>query len=42
MAIGVKMINGLETFGLGTGAAVVDIDNDGILELLVFRGETEW
>ena len=32
--------NGLETFGLGTGAAVADIDGDGILELLVSHGET--
>jgi len=31
---------GLEYFGLGTGAAVADIDNDGILELLVSHGET--
>ena len=29
------MKNGLETVGLGTGAAVGDIDGDGILELLV-------
>ena len=29
----------LETFGLGTGAAVADIDGDGILELLVSHGE---
>ena len=32
---------GLEYFGLGTGAAVADIDNDGILELLVSRGESK-
>ena len=31
---------GLEYFGLGTGAAVSDIDNDGILELLVAHGES--
>tara|TARA_B100000941_G_scaffold286580_1_gene260386 strand:- start:346 stop:1776 length:1431 start_codon:yes stop_codon:yes gene_type:complete len=31
---------GLEYFGLGTGAAVADIDNDGILELLVSHGES--
>ena len=31
---------GLEYFGLGTGAAVADIDNDGILELLVAHGES--
>ena len=30
---------GLETFGLGTGAAVADIDNDGVLELLIAHGE---
>ncbi|KAH7283774.1 hypothetical protein KP509_34G023300 [Ceratopteris richardii] len=30
----------LETNGLGTGAAVADIDNDGCLELLVAHGET--
>ena len=31
---------GLETYGLGTGAAVSDIDNDGILELLISHGES--
>ena len=31
---------GLETYGLGTGAAVADIDNDGILELLISHGES--
>ena len=36
----IKIKNGLETFGLGTGAAVADIDGDGILELLVSHGET--
>ena len=36
----IKIKNGLETFGLGTGAAVADIDRDGILELLVSHGET--
>ena len=32
--------NALETNGLGTGAAVADIDGDGILELLVSHGES--
>ncbi len=32
---------GLETFGLGTGAAVADIDNDGVLELLIAHGEVD-
>ena len=31
---------GLEKNGLGTGAAVADIDNDGILELLISHGES--
>ena len=30
----------LETSGLGTGAAVADIDNDGVLELLISHGES--
>ena len=36
----IQLSNGLEPLGLGTGAAVADIDNDGILELLVSHGET--
>tara|TARA_Y100001970_G_scaffold294118_1_gene447088 strand:+ start:5220 stop:6656 length:1437 start_codon:yes stop_codon:yes gene_type:complete len=32
--------NAFEANGLGTGAAVADIDNDGILELLVSHGES--
>ena len=36
----IKLNNGLEPLGLGTGAAVADIDNDGILELLVSHGES--
>jgi hypothetical protein len=32
--------NALEPNGLGTGAAVADIDNDGILELLIAHGES--
>ena len=32
--------NALEPQGLGTGAAVADIDNDGVLELLVSHGES--
>ena len=30
----------LEAEGLGTGAAVADIDNDGVLELLISHGES--
>ena len=32
---------GLEPNGYGTGAAVADIDNDGVLELLVSHGESK-
>ncbi len=32
---------GLEANGYGTGAAVADIDNDGVLELLIARGESK-
>jgi len=32
---------GLEPEGYGTGAAVADIDNDGVLELLVSHGESK-
>ena len=32
---------GLEPDGFGTGAAVADIDGDGILELLISRGESK-
>lgn len=35
----VEIGEALEPFGLGTGACYVDIDNDGILELLVCHGE---
>ena len=30
-----------QILGFGTGAAVADIDNDGILELLVSHGESK-
>ena len=36
----IQLGNGLEPLGLGTGATVADIDNDGILELLVSHGES--
>ncbi len=36
----IQLNNGLEPSGLGTGAAIADIDNDGILELLVSHGES--
>ena len=36
----IKINTALETNGLGTGAAVADIDNDGILELLISHGES--
>ena len=36
----IPLKNALEPNGLGTGAAVADIDNDGILELLVSHGES--
>ena len=36
----IQLSKGLEPSGLGTGAAVADIDNDGILELLVSHGES--
>ena len=36
----IKLKAALETQGFGTGAAVADIDNDGILELLISHGET--
>ncbi len=35
----IEINNALEFNGLGTGAAVADIDNDGILELLISHGE---
>ena len=38
--IELKLRDALEPYGLGTGAAVADIDNDGILELLITHGET--
>ena len=37
----IKLEVALEPDGYGTGAAVADIDNDGILELLVSRGESK-
>ena len=36
----INLGNALETNGLGTGAAVADIDGDGILELLISHGES--
>ena len=36
----IKISNALEKNGLGTGAAVADIDNDGILELFISHGES--
>jgi hypothetical protein len=36
----IKIQNAYESNGLGTGAAVADIDEDGILELLVSHGES--
>ena len=36
----IKLEAALEKNGLGTGAAVADIDNDGILELLIAHGES--
>ena len=36
----ITLENALEPSGLGTGAAVADIDNDGILELLISHGES--
>ena len=36
----IKISNALEKNGLGTGAAVADIDSDGILELLISHGES--
>ena len=36
----IKLNEALEAQGLGTGAAVADIDGDGILELLISHGES--
>ncbi len=36
----IRLNNALEPNGLGTGAAVADIDNDGVLELLISHGES--
>ncbi len=36
----ISLNNALEPYGLGTGAAVADIDEDGVLELLVSHGES--
>ena len=36
----INISNALEFNGLGTGAAVADIDNDGILEMIITHGET--
>ena len=36
----IKLDEALEAQGLGTGAAVADIDEDGILELLISHGES--
>ena len=38
--IQININNALERDGLGTGAAVADIDNDGVLELLISHGES--
>ncbi|MBD1157872.1 CRTAC1 family protein [Pelagibacterales bacterium SAG-MED17] len=36
----IKIQNAYESNGLGTGAAIADIDDDGILELLISHGES--
>ncbi len=36
----IKLEQALEPNGLGTGAAVADIDNDGVLEILLSHGES--